>query len=82
MQRDGELDHPEIGTEMTTRGGHPAHEFVADLVSKGRKSIRRQRPQVTRVADPLEQAHPTSLRALPEDGLFDEGHLPGQGQQP
>src|SRR5687768_3164475 len=57
VQRDGEFDHPEAGTDMPTGAGADVDEAIPDLVRKRAELVARERFQIRRRGDFIENAH-------------------------
>src|SRR2546425_573713 len=56
-KRDGQLDHSQAGADVPAGLGHDVDQPAAHLVREGLQLILRQRPDVFRSVNPLEQCH-------------------------
>jgi hypothetical protein len=57
VDRDGELDHAEVGSKVAAGPGHPVHQELADLDGKPLQLLMRQPFQIGRPAHGLKQRH-------------------------
>ena len=69
MQGDGELHHPQIGTQVAPSPRHRMHQEVTDLVGKDRQLLVVEPRQIRWAVDALDDRHPLSLRAPPPQGI-------------
>src|SRR5262249_16174991 len=57
VQRDGQLDHPEVGPEMPPVAGYGLDEKVADLAGERGELVGAERLEIPGTGDGLQQGH-------------------------
>ncbi len=63
VHRDGQLDDPEVGSQVPTGARDGLHEEGADLLGEGCELLRPERPHVSGAGDPGQRSHPSILRS-------------------
>ncbi|CAB4937965.1 unannotated protein [freshwater metagenome] len=68
VQRNGQLDDPEVRAEVATGGRYLLNEEGPDLLRQRRHLLDRQGTDIVGIADSAEQTHPRSLPGKARSG--------------